>query len=408
MYERIAPTITRCRSGCAGLDDVLGGGLPVGHFYLIEGEPGTGKTTLALQFMAEGMKRGEKVLCVTLSESRDELLAVAENHGLAVEESAGTRSRPSEQDLKPDGQYTMFYPGEVEFNDRVQAIMAEVERRKPNRLVIDALSEVRMLAKDPLRYRRQVLWLKEYAPENCTVMLLDDRSSRYADLELHSIVHGVVSMDRLALAQESDPASQHLRDARTLVDRSISETRTLSHLLHPPLLDEAGFLSAAKWYVDGFGQRSGITTKLELPSHVHRLPRRTEVALFRILQEALTNVHRHSGSRAVNVSVRTDESVVALTVQDFGMGVPREVLDRFWKTGNVGVGLAGIRERLKELGGTLEIESNLDGTILTATIPASLSGVDTNDGSPTVPSQEIRPSLPADRCQKELLPVLIP
>jgi circadian clock protein KaiC len=166
MYERIAPTITRCRSGCAGLDDVLGGGLPVGHFYLIEGEPGTGKTTFALQFMAEGMKRGEKVLCVTLSESRDELLAVAENHGLAVEESAGTRSRPSEQDLKPDGQYTVFYPGEVEFNDRVQAIMAEVERRKPNRLVIDALSEVRMLAKDPLRYRRQVLWLKEYAPEN--------------------------------------------------------------------------------------------------------------------------------------------------------------------------------------------------------------------------------------------------
>ena len=198
LHERIAPTITRCSSGCAGLDDVLGGGLPIGHFYLIEGEPGTGKTTLALQFVAEGLKRGEKVLYVTLSESRDELHAVAENHGLAVEESAVLEVRPSDQDLKPEGQYTVFHPAEVELNDRIQTIMAEVDRRKPTRLVIDALSEVRMLAKDPLRYRRQILSLKQYAPDNCTVVLLDDRSSRYVDLELHSIVHGVVSMDRLS------------------------------------------------------------------------------------------------------------------------------------------------------------------------------------------------------------------
>jgi len=199
LQEQFAPipTITRCSSGCAGLDDVLGGGLPVGHFYLVEGEPGTGKTTLALQFISEGIQRGEKVLYVTLSESRDELLMVAQNHRLKVDASAVLEVRPSEQDLKPDGQYTVFHPAEVELNDRVQTIMAEVDRRKPNRLIIDALSEVRMLAKDPLRYRRQVLSLKEYAPENCTVMLLDDRSSRYADLELHSIVHGVVSMSRV-------------------------------------------------------------------------------------------------------------------------------------------------------------------------------------------------------------------
>jgi len=198
LQEQITPAITRCSSGCSGLDDVLGGGLPVGHFYLIEGEPGTGKTTLALQFICEGIKQGEKVLYVTLSESRRELLATAESHGLKVQESAVLEVRPSEQDLKPEGQYTVFHPAEVELNDRVQTIMAEVNRRKPSRLVIDALSEVRMLAKDPLRYRRQVLSLKEYAPENCTVMLLDDRSSRYVDLELHSIVHGVVSMDRVS------------------------------------------------------------------------------------------------------------------------------------------------------------------------------------------------------------------
>ncbi len=177
---------------------MLGGGLPIGHFYLVEGEPGTGKTTLALQFVAEGLKRGEKVLYATLSESRGELLAVAATHGLNVDESAVLEVRPSEQDLKPEGQYTVFHPAEVELNDRVQTIMGEVDRRKPSRLVIDALSEVRMLAKDPLRYRRQVLSLKEYAPPNCTVILLDDRSSRYADLELHSIVHGVVSMDRVS------------------------------------------------------------------------------------------------------------------------------------------------------------------------------------------------------------------
>jgi circadian clock protein KaiC len=181
-----------------GLDDVLGGGLPLGHFYLIEGEPGTGKTTLALQFVAEGVKRGENTLYVTLSESGDELLSVAEMHSLRVDASAVFEVRPTEQDLKPEGQYTVFHPAEVELSDRVQTIMAEVDRRRPDRLVIDALSEVRMLAKDPLRYRRQVLSLKAYAPDNCTVLLLDDRSSRYADLELHSIVHGVISMDRVS------------------------------------------------------------------------------------------------------------------------------------------------------------------------------------------------------------------
>ncbi len=231
------------------------------------------------------------------------------------------------------------------------------------------------------------------------LLRVQDEERRRIARELHDslgqdLTAAKISLDMLS--QEGSVNSPHLQEARRLVDRSISDTRTLSHLLHPPLLDEAGFISAAKWYVEGFGQRSGISTDLKLPESVHRLPRRTETALFRILQEALTNVHRHSGSRAVNVCVAASDAQVVLTVKDFGMGVPREVLDRFWKTGNAGVGLAGIQERLKELGGYLEIESNIDGTLLKATIPISKPEAQSADRSPILPSSEYPSAFPAD------------
>ena len=179
----------RSRSGCAGLDDVLGGGFPSGHVYLIEGEPGTGKTTLAMQFVSEGLSLGEGVLYATLAESREELLMVAGGHGFEIRAENILELRPNEEELKPEGQYTVFHPAEVELNDRLQMIMKHVDDERPQRLVIDGLSELRMLAKDPLRYRRQILSLKEYAPSDCTVLLLDDRSTRLMELELHSIVH---------------------------------------------------------------------------------------------------------------------------------------------------------------------------------------------------------------------------
>jgi circadian clock protein KaiC len=190
-------TTARSGSGCPGLDDILGGGFPAGYFYLLEGEPGTGKTTLALQFMAEGLRNGERVLYITLSESPAELQAVAQCHGINLEGIHFLELRPSEQDLKPEGQYSVFHPAEIELNDRLQNIVSEVSKQKPNRVVIDALSEVRMLAKDPLRFRRQVVSLREYTPSDCTVLLLDDRSSRHSELELHSIVHGVVILSKV-------------------------------------------------------------------------------------------------------------------------------------------------------------------------------------------------------------------
>lgn len=232
------------------------------------------------------------------------------------------------------------------------------------------------------------------------LLRVQDEERRRIARELHDSLGQDLTAAKITLdmmAQESGQDSAHIREAQKLVDRCIADTRTLSHLLHPPLLDEAGFVSAARWYVEGFGRRSGITANLELPEHLTRLPRGAETALFRILQEALTNVHRHSGSRAVDVRVSESASKVILTVKDYGMGVPREVLDRFWKTGNVGVGLAGIRERLKELGGFLEIESNLDGTVLRATIPITRSPVqDHQPGDGVFVADEAPHALPMD------------
>ena len=185
-------------TGCAGLDNILNGGFPRGRIYLVEGDPGAGKTTLAVQFARDGVKNGERALYITLSESRSDLQHAASSHGLSLEGIEIVELLPDEDDLLPEQQYTVFHPAEVELNDRMQRIVKEIQRVRPDRLVVDALSELRMLAKDPLRYRRQILSLKDYmADQNCTVLLLDDRSSRDPDLQLHSVVHGVISMDKV-------------------------------------------------------------------------------------------------------------------------------------------------------------------------------------------------------------------
>ena len=163
----------------------------------------------------------------------------------------------------------------------------------------------------------------------------------------------------------------HLSSAVDSVEKCIAETRTISHLLHPPLLDEAGFVSAARLYVEGFSKRSGIEAKLDLPKEV-RLSELTEITLFRILQESLTNVHRHSGSASVEIHVQVIGNEVVLVVQDFGNGMPLNVERGFQSYGfQPGVGLAGMRERAGDLGGTLEIQSNADGTSIIAKVPVS-------------------------------------
>jgi len=196
--EKQALADGRISSGVAGLDNILGGGLPSNHLYLLEGDPGTGKTTLALQFLLAGAAAGERCLYVTLSESKRELLWVAQSHGWSLDGIRIYEMSPQDEDVGADAQYTVFHPSEVELADTTTAMLKQVEEVQPSRVVLDSLSELRMLARDPLRYRRQILGLKRhFAGRNCTVLLLDDRTAATNDVELQSIVHGVVMMQAL-------------------------------------------------------------------------------------------------------------------------------------------------------------------------------------------------------------------
>jgi circadian clock protein KaiC len=192
------PQDARAKTGIAGLDDVLGGGFTPDRLYLIEGVPGSGKTTLAVQFLLEGVRLGEPVLYVTLSESSEELHAVAGSHGWSLEGIAIRELVASENSLSADEQYTMFHPSEVELSETTKTILADVERVKPVRVVFDSLSELRLLAGNPLRYRRQILALKQFfSGRKCTVLLLDDMTSTHHDLQVQSIAHGAVRLEQL-------------------------------------------------------------------------------------------------------------------------------------------------------------------------------------------------------------------
>jgi circadian clock protein KaiC len=187
---------TVAATGVAGLDDILGGGLTPHRLYLLEGMPGSGKTTLAFQFLLEGVRHGESVLYVTLSETTEEIRAVADSHGWSIDRIAIRELVPSEQSLEPGEQYTVFHPSEVELSDTTKKILDDVEKLKPARIVFDSLSELRLLAGNPLRYRRQILALKQFfAGRRCTVLLLDDLTAAEHDLQVQSIAHGALLLE---------------------------------------------------------------------------------------------------------------------------------------------------------------------------------------------------------------------
>ncbi|HKF04979.1 MAG TPA: DUF4118 domain-containing protein [Candidatus Sulfotelmatobacter sp.] len=205
------------------------------------------------------------------------------------------------------------------------------------------------------------------------ILTLQDDERRRIARELHDSLGQYLAalkmhLDILALSADLQP--DVIAECTRIVEQCLKETRTISHLLHPPLLDEAGFGSAAQWYVDGFAQRSGIEVNLFLPPIFGRLRRDIEIAMFRVLQEALTNVHRHSESTKVDIRVTLDDQHVQMKIQDFGRGIAAGTLRLLLGGGaRTSVGVAGMRERARELGGSLEITSDSNGTLLTLTLP---------------------------------------
>jgi signal transduction histidine kinase len=262
----------------------------------------------------------------------------------------------------------------------LSAVRSALTARRRQYEIRDHLQQ-REMAEQALRHARDTLESlvqdRTAALRRLSAQLLrvQDEERRRIARELHDglgqyLAAAKITLDTLMITHGTD--ANYLNDVEQLIDRSITETRTLSHLLHPPLLDATGFSSAASWYVDGFGKRSGMETSLSMPAKLGRMPTSVETALFRIMQEALTNVHRHSGSHKVEITLEVDKprTLVTLAIRDFGKGIPKGTLEEFKRSGtNVGVGLAGIRERLKELGGSLDIQSNKRGTTLKAAVP---------------------------------------
>jgi signal transduction histidine kinase len=207
---------------------------------------------------------------------------------------------------------------------------------------------------------------------NAGLLEIQDAERRKISRELHDSLGQYLSSVKMSLeiVSKSIPPNALLVKCVAILDESISETRTISHLLHPPLLDEIGFASAAKWYVEGFSQRSGIRVSLALPEKFGRLPSSVELALFRVLQETLTNIHRHSESKSAEITVSLLANEIELRVRDKGRGVDPDVLERFQtNSGYVGLGLFGLRERLRELGGRLEVHPDSPGTSILASLP---------------------------------------
>ena len=207
------------------------------------------------------------------------------------------------------------------------------------------------------------------------LMHAQDEQSRRIARELHDSIGQYLGSLGMSLTQletaTGSKALEILSECRQLLGQCTNETRTLSHLLHPPMLDEVGFESAATNYLQEFARRSGIEIDIsvELPN---RLQADTEILLFRVLQESLTNIHRHSGSSRAKIRAGIEGEEVSLEIRDYGQGIPPEVLEKFKTSGNgVGVGLAGIRERLREVDGKLDLSSTADGTILRVSLPVT-------------------------------------
>lgn len=217
---------------------------------------------------------------------------------------------------------------------------------------------------------------ESYKLMSARILELQDSERRRIARELHDSVGQFlaglkINLSQLGTASAAD-APRLLDETLKLTDYTIQEVRTISHLLHPPLLEELGFLSAARWYVDEYGKRSQAKVSLLVDEPIGRLPRDVEIALFRVLQETLTNVYRHAGAQSVDVRLQYFDGEVHLTVADDGKGIPQDILSKFREGAALGIGLAGMRERLAEFGGQIHVESSSSGAVVEAVIPIAV------------------------------------
>ena len=221
---------------------------------------------------------------------------------------------------------------------------------------------------------------QSYRLMSARILELQDSERRRIARELHDSVGQFLVGLKINLSQMENGSrvnsAKLLRETLDLTDYALQEVRTISHLLHPPLLEELGFVSAARWYVDEYGKRSQVQVSVRIEESIGRLPREIEIALFRVLQESLTNVYRHAAAESVDISIARREGLVVLTVADNGKGIPHEVLSRFDSGAAPGIGLAGMRERLAEFGGRMNVHSSSAGSVVEVTMPTSMCASD--------------------------------
>jgi PAS domain S-box-containing protein len=273
-----------------------------------------------------------------------------------------------------DGQLTRWYGTNTNVDEQRQLLQSLSEARDElEKRVAERTAELHT-ATDSLREL------------SARLLQMRDEEQRRLARELHDSVGQLLAAIGMNIAVVSGEANKLSPGAAKCVEENASliqevsrEIRTISHLLHPPLLDEAGLASALRWYVEGFAKRSGIAVDLEIPEELGRLPNPTEIAMFRVVQECLTNIHRHSGSTTAVVRIQVQESRLFLVVQDRGRGIPKETRQKIDRSGQIGVGFGGMRERLWQLGGSLQIESDKNGTLVKAILP--IDSAAPNDGA---------------------------
>ena len=324
-------------SGVPGLDEVLAGGLTRDRLYLVEGEPGTGKTTLALQFLNEGARLGESVLYITLAETAVELLSVANSHGWTMEGIHIEEILPNEDVLDPEQQYTIFHPSEIELGNTTQRIVSAIDKYKPRRVVLDSLSELQLLAESPLRYRRQVLALKQYLTRrNCTTIFLDDRTALSTDLQVRSVAHAVLTLD---LADQAYGADR--RRLRVVKYRGIAfhggahDYKIISGGLHifPRLVAATTRVASKRRQLSsglpaldqqiGGGLEEGMSTLISGPpgtgkstlaaQFVHAATQRGERCAMFLFEEARNNMLNRAAGLGLNLNEAIDRDL--LTIQ---------------------------------------------------------------------------------------------